>query len=100
MNDLDELIFIQIIYIAFLYFIIRGTLRQGRKATFYWIVIGIYAMVISWLAIELINMNPTGNGGYGFAIGMYSIIIPGILVFTSVMVYCILQGIKNNSKKS
>ena len=81
MDGLDTLITIQIIYIAILFFIIRVTIRKGRKGVFYWIVAGLYVLTITWLGIEYINMPTVGNGGYGFAIGMFSIIIPGILVF-------------------
>jgi hypothetical protein len=93
MDSLDTLITIQIVYIVILFFIIRATIRKGRKGIFYWVVGGLYLLTIAWLVIEYLTMPEVGNGGYGFAIGMYSMIIPSILVFSSVLVFQISRSI-------
>lgn len=96
MEGIDTLLIIQLIYIVILFFIIRSTIRQGRKATFYWFLVALYAMTIAWLVTGYISMPKSGNGGYGFAIGMYSMIVPGILTFVAAMVYAIRQGLKKS----
>ena len=53
MDGLDTLITIQIVYIAILFFIIRATIRKGRKGIFYWIVAGLYLVTITWLVIRI-----------------------------------------------
>ncbi|MBC6607944.1 hypothetical protein H8B13_14050 [Hymenobacter sp. BT188] len=89
MAGLDELIIIQFIYIAIMFFIIRATIRKGLKVFFYWLIVGLYVLTITWLVTEYVDMPKEGNGGYGFAIGMYSMIIPGILVLLSLLVFLI-----------
>lgn len=96
MDELIELLLIQIIYIAILFFIIRSVIRRGSKAIFYWIIVALYVATIAWLMTDYFNMPKTGNGGYFFAIGMYSMIIPGILILISVIVFALSRVSKKN----
>ncbi|HSC52655.1 MAG TPA: hypothetical protein VLC98_03490 [Phnomibacter sp.] len=94
MDGIGTLLIIQVVYIATLFFIIRSTIRQGRKATFYWFIVALYIVTIAWLVAGYISMPKSGNGGYGFAIGMYSMIVPGILTFVAAIVFAIRQGLQ------
>ncbi|WP_121357778.1 hypothetical protein [Flavisolibacter nicotianae] len=96
MEGLGELIIIQLVYIIILFLIIRKIIRQGKKAIFYWIIVGLYLLTITWLVTEYVNMPETGNGGYGFAIGMYSMIVPGILTFIAALAFIITQATKKS----
>jgi hypothetical protein len=96
MEGLSELLIVQLVYIVILFFIIRMTIRQGRKPILHWVIAGLYILTIVWLVTEFINMPKTGNGGYGFAIGMYSMIVPGLLTFISVIIFIITQVTKKS----
>ena len=87
MDGLGELLFLQFIYTVILVYIIWRTRRKKRKETPYWIIAGLYILTIIWLSIEFIKMPKTKNGGYGSAIGMYSMIIPGILIVCAIITF-------------
>lgn len=96
MEGIDTLLVIQVIYIVTLFFIIRSTIRQGRKVTFYWFIVALYLVTIIWLVAGYLKMPKTENGGYGFALGLYSIMVPGILTFLAALVYQITRGMKKS----
>jgi len=93
MDGLDQLIIIQLVYIAILWLIIRAATRQGKKTVFYWVVTGLYLLVIAWLGVKFVNM-PGRDGGYWFALGMYSIVVPGILIFIAVIVFMVTRAVR------
>jgi hypothetical protein len=94
MDGIGELIIIQLVYIAILFLIIRAVIRQGKKAIFYWFIAGLYMLTIAWLVTEYLNMPKSGNGGYAFAIGMYSMIVPGVLTLIAALAFIVSQSTK------
>ena len=96
MDGLGELIFIQIVYIVVLFFTIRATIRNGKKPVFYFVIVGLYILTLAWLVREFINIPKIGTGGQGFALGMYSMIVPGVLILISLMAFIITQATKKS----
>jgi uncharacterized BrkB/YihY/UPF0761 family membrane protein len=96
MKELDTLIVIQLIYIVVLFFTIRASRRQRQKAIFHWAIAGAYMVTLFWLIGSYIGYakNKDGGGGGISALGTYSILIPGILVFISQFVYQVRKGMK------
>ncbi len=96
MSGLAELIFVNFICIAVLFLIIKATLKQGKKAVFHLIVAALYLITIIWLGAAFFKLPETGGGGEVFAIGMYSMIIPGLLTFLSAIIFIITEAFKKD----
>jgi apolipoprotein N-acyltransferase len=96
MDGLGELIIIQFVYIAILFLIIRAVIRQRKKAILYWFIAGLYMLTIAWLVTEYVNIPKTGNGGCVLAIGMYSMIVPGVLILIAALAFIVSQAKKKN----
>lgn len=91
-DNISELIFVQVVYMAILSLIIIATLRLKRKGVFYWIIAGLYVLTLIWLIYEYINFGTKPDPGSVFAWGMFSMIIPGILTLIALIVF-VVSGI-------
>ena len=96
MDSLGQHIVAQLFFSTIHFLIIRSIILHGKNSIFYWLITGLYISTIVWLVIEYIKMPKTENGGFGFAIEMYSLIIPGILTLISIIVFCISQAVRKN----
>ncbi|WP_342644905.1 hypothetical protein [Mucilaginibacter sp. CSA2-8R] len=79
-NDLPQLLFLQVVYILIMALIIRYKLKKGQSAIFYWLIAALYLFVAICLLHEYITMPTIGEGGTWFAIEMYGMFVPGLLV--------------------
>lgn len=94
-NDAPELLFLQGVYILALTLIIRYKLKHGRTAAFYWIIATLYFIVAVYLVSEYIMMPAVGEGGTWFAIEMYAVIVPGVLVGIALIVFFISNEVRS-----
>jgi hypothetical protein len=94
-NDAPELLFLQGIYILALTLIIRHRLKHGHTAVLYWIIATVYLFVAIYLVKEYIMMPAVGEGGTWFAIEMYAMIVPGILVGVALIVFFISSEVRS-----
>jgi hypothetical protein len=94
-NDSLQLLFLQGFYILTLTLIIRYKLKQGHSAIFYWMIATLYFIVAAYLVNEYIMMPAVGEGGTWFAIEMYAMIVPGILVGLALIVFFISNEVRS-----
>jgi hypothetical protein len=94
-NDAPELLFLQGIYILALTLIIRHRLKNRHTAAFYWLIATVYFIVAVYLVSEYIMMPSVGEGGTWFAIEMYAMIVPGILVGVALIVFFISNEVRS-----
>jgi len=85
-NDSLRLLLVQVIYILILALIIRYKQKKRQSAVFYWVIATLYFAVVVCLLHEYIMMPAVGEGGTWFAIEMYALIVPGILVGVALIV--------------
>jgi len=90
-----ELLYYQLVYIAILFFIILRAFRKKRNITPFWIITGLYFLTMVWLCIGYLTAPKPLDPGGGFAIGMYSLLIPGVLIIVSIWI-SLNQGGKNS----
>ena len=99
-TDLGQLIIGQSIYLILLFFITRVAVRQKRKDFLYWFVLSIdiiYILIISWLIYTYLTFGPNPDSGEVFAWGMFSIIVPGLLVILTCLVFGIVQAMRKKT---
>jgi hypothetical protein len=87
--DLYEVLITQAIYIIILGLITYGVKKTGRKQGFlYWFIVSVnilYGLSFGWLFYEYSSFRNNPDSGRVFAWVMFSAIVPGILVFASLV---------------
>jgi hypothetical protein len=94
-NDAPELLLLQGIYILTLTILIRHRLKHGHSAVLYWIIATLYFIVAVYLVSEYIMMPAVGEGGTWFAIEMYAMIVPGVLVGIALIAFFISNEVRS-----
>jgi hypothetical protein len=94
MNGLTGFILIQFLCFIAIFLVIRATIREGRNAIFYWIIAGLYFLVIVSMLVQIVNIAKTANGVNGFFIGKYTKSVTGFLTVIVVIVYGITEVVQ------
>lgn len=97
MKDLDQLIYVQLIYVAILVFILWKVRKQQKLKIVYWSIIGAYILVIGWLINIYSTLGPRPDPGRGFAWAMATFIYPGALALAALLIF-IVAGIMKSRR--
>ena len=89
MSGLDNLLLLQVIYLILIFLLLRSARKNGRNIIVYWIILGLYLLTLIWLTKGYIERPKVADGGYTFALGMYSMIVPVILVLVAMLSFLV-----------
>ena len=96
MSGLDNLLLLQVIYLVVIFLLLRSARKNGRNIIVYWIILGLYLITLIWLTKSYFERPKVADGGYTFALGMYSMIVPGILVLVAMLSFLVAGRKKKN----
>ena len=89
MSGLDNLLLLQVIYLILIFLLLRSARKNGRNIIVYWIILGLYLLTLIWLTKGYFEKPKVADGGYTFALGMYSMIVPVILVLVAMLSFLV-----------
>lgn len=99
-DNFGELICVQLVYAVILFVIAFNAYKRRENQKVYLVSSGLYITVIVWLIFEYIRLGPHPDPGSAFAWGILSMVIPGVLVIITLLIFVISQLFKIRSKSA
>jgi hypothetical protein len=93
-NDVSELAIVQAVYVTVLILIIWTSWKEKKQRIAYLCIIATYALVIGWLVYEYFRFGGHADPGSVFAWAMTSIILPGLLVISAIIIFVVAKMLK------
>jgi hypothetical protein len=88
-KDLGELVCVQVFYTVVFALLIFASRRRRRENMFYKAMAVICALLVIWFIYAYSDFGPRPDPGSVFAWGMLLMILPGIFVFVSLVIFVI-----------